>query len=188
MLLNDAELDPFFEGAEREWFRLEALHSYRYPVETPRLRAYLAGEPYDPSAEPREWYDYIQRRVGQGVRFSKVRVLRGPLSEYERWECEWSYTPTERHGQRTFILDLAEVTVPPALPEYDWWMFDERVVLRMHYDEGGTFVGAEVIDDTAQVAAHRRHRDVALAAAVAFPDYWSGHPQYWRCNWLNAPA
>ncbi|MFC9065602.1 MULTISPECIES: DUF6879 family protein [Streptomyces] len=43
-----------------------------------------------------------------------------PLSEYERWECEWPCTATDG-GQRTFMIDRSEVDAAPELP-FDWWM------------------------------------------------------------------
>ncbi len=82
------------------------------------------------------------------------------------------------------MLDLADTADPPKLPGYDWWMLDERVVLRFHYDTDGAFLGADPLEDPAELADHRRYRDAALAAAVPFPEYWAAHPQYWRENWL----
>ena len=187
-MLSETELDPFFDEARTEWFRLEALHSYSVGAEQARLGAYLAGESYESVPEPTAWYEEIRRRTDEGVVYRKVRVVQGPLSEYERWELEWGYAGSERHGQRTFIIDLAETPQPPELPGYDWWMFDERVVLRFCYDDSGEFLGAEPIDDPGQVAAHVRYRDAALAAAACFPEYWKAHPQYWRENWLDSPG
>jgi hypothetical protein len=184
-MLAESDLAPFFDNARREWFRLEGLAEYAVDVEQERFRAYLAGEPYDPEGEPRAWYEEIRRRVAEGIVFRKVRILRGPLSEYERWECEWSYPATERAGQRTHVIDLAETPNPPQLPGYDWWMFDEAVVLRMHYADDGGFVGADEIRDPAEVAAHVRYRDAALRVAVPFPVYWHGHPHYHRQHWTS---
>jgi hypothetical protein len=186
-MLSEGELDPFFDEARTEWFRLETLHAYTASFEQPRLRAYLAGEPYDAVPEPTAWYEEIKRRTDEGVAYRKVRVLRGPLSEYERWELEWGYTGSERHGQRTYIIDLAETPDAPELPAYDWWMFDERIVLRFYYDDAGRFLGADPIDDPGRVAEHVGYRDMALVVATRFAEYWKTHPQYWRENWLGSP-
>lgn len=184
-MLSEAELDPFFDSTKRDLFRLECLSTYDVEVESPRLSSYLAGEPYDPAGEPTAWYDEIQGWTDAGIAFRKVRIVRSPLNRYLCFECEWSYTATERHGQRTYILDLAEVERPPELPDYDYWMFDEQVVLRFRYDDAGQFVGAERLPDS-EVAKHVAYRDAALRAAVAFPAYWERHPEYWRENWLAA--
>jgi hypothetical protein len=187
-VLSESDLDPFFDQATTSWFRFESRRTYATSFEQPRLRAYLAGEPYDASSEPTQWLDDIQQRVADGIAFYKVRVVAGPLTAYERWECEWSYPATERVGQRTFILDLAEIADLPLLTDYDWWMFDDAVVLKMHYADDGSFVGAESLDDADVVADHVKHKATALAAAVAFNDYWTAHPQYWRQNWVDLPT
>ena len=184
-MLSEADLDPFFDAIRREAFRLEALPSYAVPVEAAGLAAYLAGDPYQKSGAGQAFNEYIRSQVEAGVTWRRARVVRGPLSDYERWECEWGYAMSEQSGHHTFVLDLAETPDPPELPSYDWWMFDERVVLPFHYDGEGAFLGADLLDDPGQVSEHVRHRDAALAAAVPFPQYWAAHPQYWRENWLS---
>lgn len=184
-MLTEAELDPYFDAVRNEAFRLEALPAYAAASETPGLRAYLAGEPYQKSEAGRAFQDYIRGQVEAGVTWHRVRVVRGPLTEYERWEREWGYTGQEELGYPTFVLDLSEAAAAPELPDYDWWMLDERVVLRFHYDSVGAFLGANTLAEPDEIAEHRRYRDAALAAAVPFPHYWAAHPQYWRENWLG---
>lgn len=185
-MLREAELDPFFDTIRLEAFRLEALPAYAAPVESAGLRAYLAGEPFQKSQAGEAFNEYIRGQVEAGVTWHRVRVVRSPLSDYERWECEWAYTVSEEIGHHTFVIDLSETTDPPELPDYDWWMLDERVVLRFHYDASGGFLGADPLEDAGQLAEHRQYRDAALAAAVPFPEYWTAHPRYWRENWLEA--
>ena len=187
-MLTEAELDPYFDGIRSEAFRLEALPSYAVSSESSALNAYLAGEPYQKSAAGQAFKEFIRAQVEAGITWHRVRVVRGPLSDYERWECEWGYTVNEELGYPTFVLDMSETAAPPDLPDYDWWMLDERVVLRFHYDGNGTFLGADALDEPDQVAGHRRYRDAAMAAAVPFPRYWAAHPQYWRENWLRMRA
>jgi len=184
-MLSESELDPYFDGIQREAFRLEALSSYAVSSESAGMRAYLAGEPYEKSDAGQAFKEYVRGQVESGVRWHRVRVVSGPLSDYERWEFEWGYTVNEQIGYPTFVLDLSEAADPPALPGYDWWMLDEQVVLRFHYDNNGAFVGADALGAPDELAEHQRFRDAALAAAIPFPQYWAAHPQYWRQNWLR---
>lgn len=154
------------------------------PVESVGLHSYLAGEPFQKSEAGQAFNEYVRSQVEAGVTWHRVRVVRGPLSDYERWECEWGYTVSGRSGHHTFVL-LSENADPPQPPGYDWWMLDERVVLRFHYDGNGAFPGADPLEDADELVAHRQYRDAALAAAVPFPGYWAAHPQYWRENWLR---
>ncbi|MEU8136140.1 DUF6879 family protein [Streptodolium elevatio] len=183
MLLADADLDPFFDLAKGDIFRMEALPEYRVDVEQPLLRAYLAGEPYDMAREPTKWQSYIRARTSEGINWRKVRVLGDNLTPYERWECEWGYPASARHGQRTRILQRADAD-RIGLPAYDWWMFDSAIVLKFHYDETGAFVGAEELPGSA-AAAHVAWRDRSLDAGVPSERWWAAHPQYWRDNWLT---
>jgi hypothetical protein len=185
-MLSEADLEPFFDAIRHDAFRVETLPAYAVAVESDGLGAYLAGAPFQKSETGQQFNEFIRGQVEAGVTWRRVRVTRSPLSDYERWECEWGYTHSEPLGHHTYILDLAETASSPPLPGYDWWMFDEQVVLRFHYDDAGQFLGADPIDDPGQVAAHARYRDTALAAAVPFPEYWAAHPQYWRENWLRA--
>lgn len=185
-MLTEAQLDPYFDEISHDAFRLEALPSYAVSVESSGLRAYLAGEPFQKSDAGQAFNEFVRGQVEAGVTWRRVRVVRGPLSDYERWECEWGYAVSDELGHHTYVLDLAEVTDAPQLPDYDWWMFDEKVVLRFTYDAAGAFVGADAIDDAGEVARHRAWRDSALVAAVPFSRYWAAHPQYWRQNWLRS--
>jgi hypothetical protein len=187
-MLSEAELDPFFNDLHSEAFRLEALPAYDVSAESGDLRAYLAGEPFKKSEAGQAFHEWVRRQVEAGVRWHRVRLVRGPLSDYERWEFEWGYTWNEQYGHHTLVLDLTEVPDSPELPGYDWWMLDERVVLRFHYSDTGKFIGADLIEGPEEVTAHMRYRDAALAAAVPFPEYWAAHPQYWRENWLGSRA
>lgn len=183
MLLADADLDPYFDLARRDIFRMEVLPEYRVDSEKPQFRAYMAGEPYDISREPTPWQSYIRARVSGGITWRKVHVLGPELTHYERWECEWSFPATGRHGQRAHILDRAEAD-RIGLPPYDWWMFDEATVLRFHYDDTGVFAGAEPLPEAA-AAEHVVWRNQAIAAAAPFETWWSANPQHWRENWLD---
>lgn len=185
-MLTESQLDPYFDAIEHEAFRIEALPAYAVAVEVDGLAAYLAGEPFRKSETGQAFNEFVRGQVEAGVTWHRVRIVRGPLTDYERWECEWGYTVSEQIGHRTYILDLSEASNAPELPDYDWWMFDGRVVLRFHYDSDGAFHGAEPLKGAHQLAEHLRYRDAALAAAVPFGDYWSAHPQYWRRNWLGS--
>ena len=187
-MLSEADLDPFFDDIRQEAFRVETLPAYAVAAESAGLAAYLSGEPFQKSETGQQFNEFIRGQVEAGVTWRRVRVMRGPLTDYERWECEWGYAKSEQDGHRTFVIDLAEVRDPPRLPAYDWWMLDERVVLRFHYDQAGEFLGADAIDEPEQVTAHLCYRDAALGAAVPFPQYWAAHPQYWRENWPSSCA
>lgn len=184
-MLSEARLDAYFDQIKSDAFRFEALDHYGVAVESDLFRSYLAGEP-EQVGRTNEWFEFIHRETEAGRTFRKVHIVRGPLSDYLRFEFEWSYPVSERYGQRAYVLDLTEVAESPEFPPYDFWMLDEQTVLRMHYDAHGVFLGASLLDESA-TARHVRYRDELLTAATPFETYWAAHPQYWRKNWLTAP-
>jgi hypothetical protein len=184
-MLTEAELDTLWDGLEREAFRLETLDRYAVPHEAETVRRYLTGASHEETEFARAWADYVGETTAKGVTYHRVHVVRSPLSEYLRYECEWGYTRYTQRGEHAYILDTAEVARPPEVPDYDFWLLDDAHVIRMHYDAEGGYRGAELLPPAA-VTAHRRARDAALAAGVPFEAYWQAHPQYWRENWLAA--
>jgi hypothetical protein len=184
-MLSEAELHELWDGLDHEAFRLETLSAYAVPHEAELVDRYLTGAPHRETDFARDWADYVAQMTAKGVTYHRVHVVHSPLSPYERYECEWGYTRYTQRGERAYILDTAEVARPAAVPEYDFWLLDDRHVIRMHYDGDGGFVGAELLPPTA-AEYHRRARDAALAAAVPFEQWWPAHPQFHRENWLAA--
>jgi hypothetical protein len=182
-VLNETELGVFVDDhMGRSVFRLEIRDRYNVDSDAGNVARYLAGQPA-PSMEVKgPWLTRLSRERAEGKRRSRVHVLRSPLSDYLRYECEWGYVYTVAAGEEVFILDLAEVPTTVELIDEDFLLLDDKHVVVVHYDEDDRFVGAEPLSPTA-VPQYRRCRDTVLEAAVAFTDYWTSHPQYWRENW-----
>lgn len=183
-MLSETELDELWDGLGSEAFRLETLDSYSVPHEADVVRRYFAGEPYDETDFARGWADYVAGMTARGVTYHRVHVVHSPLSDYQRYECEWGYARYTQRGERAYILDTAEVTRPGEIPGYDFWLLDDTHVIRMHYDDDGAFTGAELLP-AAALEQHRRARDAAIAAATPFETWWAAHPQFHREHWLG---
>ena len=76
---------------------------------------------------------------------------------------------TATRGPR--VIAVAENDWPEGLPRYDYYVFDESEVWRMHYNADFTFHGAELLEGPDILADHLRWRDVALAKAIPLRDY-----------------
>ena len=176
--MDEQGLGEFLERAQSSLFRLETRAKYDVSSDGGDFGRYVRGEPGPDMERKRAWHRVLQDDRSRGVRNWRVHVLRSPLSAYLRYECEWGYaynTPYEDIG----ILDLAEVERPAGLVDHDFWVVDDRAAVRMHYDTGGRYLGAEVVPD-AGLPRYLAARDAAWEAAVPFADYWATHPQYHR--------
>ena len=103
--------------------------------------------------------------------------------EYQRYVSGGTRPNPERNnaraGEHIRILDLAEPPRPADLIDEDFWLIDEREVLRMHNSQDGKYVGAELAPDE-MLPRYLAAKDAAWSGAVDFADYWNAHPEYWR--------
>ena len=179
-MLDVAELDQFFaRHFHRTAFRLEVRDSYAVASDGGDLARYLAGEDAPDATRKSAWLDELRADTAAGKRWQWVHVVRGPLSDYLRYEFEWGYAVNIHAGAEVRILDLAEHPRPAGLPDEDFWLLDDEAVLIMRYDARGQFLGAEPAA-LGELPRYRRACDTAWDAAVPFADYWAAHPGYHR--------
>jgi hypothetical protein len=179
-VLDEQQLGDYIDRHfTRKLFRQEARDLYNVGSDGDDLARYLAGEPGPDMARKSPWMDQIRGEVARGLHTYRVHVVRGPLTGYLRFEFEWGYSYNAAAGEHIRILDLAEQPEPPALADEDFWLIGDDRAVRMHYDQGGRFLGAGLVTLEA-VPRYRAARDAAWAAAVPFAAYWDAHPQYWR--------
>lgn len=184
-MLSETELEALFDDFEHAAFRLETRSRYTVDSETQRLGRYLAGDPLEIEPGTRDWLEFMAVEIESGKRWHKVHILRSPLSDYLRFECEWGYAVSAQYGQEIHIIDEAETARPEGIPDEDFWLFDDKTVVLLHYDDDGHFLGADLASET-DVPHYRRRRDLALEAAEPFASWWERHPQYRRENWLGS--
>lgn len=108
------------------------------------------------------WLSMIREVTADGRTFSRVRVVSLPLSAYSRFGVFCSqYTNAAGEDIRYLTRDHAS-----DLPSYDYWLFDSRLLVKMHFDEEGRFLGGEVIKDPAVIVQHSYWRDAAWHRAI----------------------
>jgi len=76
-------------------------------------------------------------------------------------------------GDDIRIISVPPGTWPAGVPREDYWLFDDRDVWVLRYDDAGVFLRAELLDDPRAIAEHLRWRDVALAQSIPVNDYLS---------------
>src|SRR5262249_10189016 len=126
-------------------------------------RNFLAGEPYDLSWM-QDWLAMVKGATEEGRRFTRVRVVDLPLSDYNLW----SYVIAQHNitaGEDIRYL-WAQRAREEGLPNYDYWWFESRKLLRIYFDGSDRFLGGEIIKDAAEIVRHNYWRDVAWHRAV----------------------
>lgn len=142
--------------------------TYATPYENESLRKFLANEP-DELPWIQSWLTTICEAVSEGRCFARVRVVSVPLTDYSRFGV-WCSQFTNSAGEdiRYLIRDRAKAA---GLPNHDYWLFDSRMLVRMHFDEANIFLGGEIIEEPAEIVMHNYWRDAAWRHAVRRDDF-----------------
>lgn len=175
-MLDEQQLGEYIEQHfTSTLFRLECRDHYDVRHEDEDFRRYLAGH----AAPTSTWPEVIRSEVARGLHTYRVHIVSPPLSDYLRYEFEWSYTANADAGEHIRILDTSEQHKPAAVGGEDFWLIGDEHLLVMHYSPAGEFVGASIGDEQ-QLPRYIAARDAAWSAATDFTDYWRRHPQYHR--------
>ncbi|PRY29185.1 hypothetical protein CLV43_12662 [Umezawaea tangerina] len=145
---------------------METREVYKSANETDALRQFSSGDLVDMSWF-RNWLTMIEDAAGEGRRFSRVRVVSTPLSDYSRFGLFCSEY-TNAAGEDIRYLARHDAM---GLPDYDYWLFDSRTLVRMLFDEQENFLGGEVVEDPAAIVNHNYWRDTAWHRAVRRDDF-----------------
>lgn len=106
----------------------------------------------------------VREATAAGRRFSRVRVVSLPLTDYARFAM-WVGGHTRAAGDdiRYLARDQADEA---ELPRHDFWLFDSRKLVMMNFSDDDRFLGGEVIDEPAAIVRHNYWRDAARHHAV----------------------
>lgn len=181
-MIGAAELRAYLDTHfTKTLFRLETLAAYEVASEGSDFARYLAGEP-GPSAERRQHrLDRLSHEVSRGQRRRRVHVVTLPLSDYLRFECEWSYALNPYEDIR--ILDLTRRPDLQALVDAaggDFYLVDGEHVIRMSYTANNQPQGAVADSSPEVVAEYRNVAELLWSEAEPFALWWAAHPQFHR--------
>lgn len=127
----------------------------------------LDTDPRSPDWAP--WVDLVSETVARGVTVRRARVISEPASDYIRYEHA-STIVNLRAGELVRWLPR-HLASGIALPDNDFWLFDEQVIRWGYFDSNGGRVGHGISEDVAD----------AKLCAEAFEAVWSlaiPHDQY----------
>jgi hypothetical protein len=167
------DFDRLFTTFERTAFRLETRDHYAVFDEAEAYRNFLAGEPYDLHWH-QSWLAGIRDITTSGRRMQRVRLVREPPTDYQRFEL--AVTPTNLEAGEDIRVLPHSVADGLDLPRHDYWLFDDTRLGIMHFDDDGLFHGVEMTEDPTTVTAHREARGRALLHATPYAAYIAAHP------------
>jgi hypothetical protein len=147
-------------------FRLEARQTYNVESEQADLAEFLAGKP-KPDKRHEAWYSRIRESIAGGKIFTKVKILREPLTDYQRYSLAWAMPDSVAAGMEYRIIDITNREVD--LPDLDFWLYDDATVVVLDFYEDDSPRGAELIETG--IDQYRRWRDIALKESIPLSEY-----------------
>lgn len=157
----------FREFRHTAW-RLETRRGYASDRRSPKWPRFLAGE--DIARDPdNSWRENVRVQTAQGKRFERVRLVDEPPTQGQ--EFLLASAPSNiaagediRYLTRTQAKEL-------RLPDYDFWLFDSKILARFAFDDEDTTLGVYVTEDPAEVLAACQARDAAWHHAVHIEEF-----------------
>jgi hypothetical protein len=171
----------FFQHYRRTAYRLETRSSYGMGEDEGRdFKEFLdGGRPTAQWMQP--WLDTIKDRLSAGASMQRVRLVDSPPSDFLRFEMY--ITPINltagediRYLERSKAADL-------ALPNYDYWIFDDTTVVIMHFGPDDQLQGVTIDEEPSIVHRHRDWGVAALASTTRFSSTVGARPR--RCSGVS---
>lgn len=150
------ELQPFasiahlFRDFKHTAWRLETRRGYASDRNSPKWPRFLAGE--DIAQDPdNSWRENVRVQTAQGKRFERVRLVDEPLAQGQEFLLA-SAISNVAAGEDIRNLTRAQAQ-QLRLPEYDFWLFDSKILARFAFDDEDTTLGVYITEDPAEVLA-----------------------------------
>ncbi|MGW1222219.1 DUF6879 family protein [Streptomyces californicus] len=171
MLLDGEDWRRFFDAFEREAWRFEAQPTYTMPKEQENLARFLRGES-KPDDHNARWHERVRGYVESSKHIGRVRIVRQPLTDYQRYQFAWGIPGNIAAGEDIRVLDLTQEDYGLPLSGRDWWMFDEIRIAHLNFRADGTQINREAY--RGDPAPYREWKRIALEHAVPFEEYVKG--------------
>ncbi|MFG3409119.1 DUF6879 family protein [Streptomyces sp. NPDC048142] len=161
----------FFDAFGREAWRFEAQPTYTMPKEQENVTRFLRGES-KPAEHNARWHERVCGYVGSGKNIGRVRIVRQPLTDYQRYQFAWGIPGNIAAGEDIRILDVTREDYGLPISLRDWWIFDGVRIAHLNFRPDGTQINREEYEG--DPAPYREWRRIAMEHAVPFEEYVKG--------------
>lgn len=166
--ISEADFNQLLASFEREAVHLETRDAYGTAVELPYMAKWAAGEP-DDLAWLGGWCHTLRGHVSAGRSVRRARVVSEPLSDYQRWSYSIAH-PMVAAGEDIRWVPrrlLSSICVPGN----DYYLFDDQLVVFLHYAGSGLATDRVISTDPADVALCRQAFEAVWDHAIPHDDY-----------------
>ncbi|MFD3574785.1 DUF6879 family protein [Streptomyces sp. NPDC058644] len=162
------EISYLFHEFRHTAWRLETRRAYASDRSSAKWDRWLAGE--DITVGPdNAWRENVRAQVAQGKRFERVRLVDEPATQGQE------FLLASGLGNVAAGEDIRNLTRSEGealrLPDFDFWLFDSRVLARFAFDDDDVTLGVYVTEDPAEVLAACQARDAAWHHATPTSEF-----------------
>ncbi|MFE0043165.1 DUF6879 family protein [Streptomyces albireticuli] len=167
-LIPFGEVTHLFEDFAHTAWRLETQRGYASDRVGPKWKGFQRGEAlgYEPD---HPWHASVRRQTEQGKRFERVRLVDDPPTEGQRFLLASGLGNVEA-GEDIRNMYRAEA-LRLGLPDYDFWLFDSRLVMKFVIDDQDETLGVYLLKDAETVVQACQVRDKAWHYAIATTEF-----------------
>jgi hypothetical protein len=163
-----AEFESLLTGFEREAVHLETRDAYGTEVELPYMAKWAAGEP-DDLAWLGEWCQSLREHTTAGRSVRRARVVSEPLSDYQRWSHSIAGPMVEAGEDIRWVPRRLLSAV--AIPGNDFYLFDSRLALFLHYAGNGMSTGMTATEDPGVLSLCQTAFEAVWRFSIPHSDY-----------------
>jgi len=163
------ELNDLCRGIRQSFAHLETRDAYGTEIELPHMARWRRGEA-DDLAWLGWWLEMLRGHRAAGRTCRRARVVSEPLSEYQQWTLSHAGVLTGA-GEDIRYVPRPSLTTTPLPGSGDFYVFDDDLVLFLHYAGNGTNASFEITQDTGAVRTCRQAFDAVWDLATPFRDY-----------------
>lgn len=161
-----------FDGLVRSFgataIHLETRDGYGTAVELPHMATWRAGDP-DDLVWMADYCGTVREHVAAGRSIRRARIISEPLSEYQRWSHSIAHALVDA-GEEIHWVPRRHVS-SIAMPGNDYYLFDDRLVLFLHYTGEGLCADRLISTDPADVALCREAFEAVWKVSTPHRDY-----------------
>lgn len=166
-VITDEEFWRRLATFEHSAWRFEQQPSYAVGYERQIIDDFLAGRPSPPDTDLKQWFMQVKQQTAEGKTIGRVRVVDDPPTDYQRW-LRWLDAWNIEAGETIDYLSRSQAFKVKLIPDVgpaDWWLFDDQLLMLMHFNSKGVRTSVELVDDEPELRRARRFRDLAIRAA-----------------------
>lgn len=166
--ITDEEFEQLLARFERSAVHLETRDAYGTEAELPHMAKWAAGKP-DDLEWLQAWCATLREHVRAGRSVRRARVVSEPLSEYQRWSISIAHPMVEAGEDIRWVPRRLVSSI--AIPGNDFYVFDDRLVVFLHYAGNGLATGKVGSTEPADIQLCRSAFETVWKLAIPHSEY-----------------